>query len=416
VAPVQGSGPAVAVAARDRRHPTERGGVQRPGLEPPVPAAPSPGAASGPERSIRLEPLRITVVRDEQGREQVVAYDARALLDRGNEALLAGRHDEALRAYDELLEVFPDSQLSPLAMFNAGLAHEGKAEYDRAIARYRRIAERGPVAAEAIDAQMRLAALQAELERWTAAAEALRRMTAEWSLPDADRVEALARLGYVLIELRDYTGAEAALQEAITTAARTRDAADTDEVGTDYYAAMAHYYLGEVPRRQFQAIPLRLPDAQMERDLEAKSELVITAHKRYARAIETGNLYWATAAGHQLAVMQKEFWDAIVTAPVPPHLSPRAARIYVAEVHRHARQFLEKALRIHTRNVELAETHRVSTPWSEASRQRTSEIAAILARETGGELVVPDRTGSVETPDPAHAISPDRYVPGRMDL
>src|SRR5690606_24292397 len=103
------------------------------------------------------------------------------------------------------------------------------------------------------------------------------------------------------------------------------------------------------------------------------------------------NVYWATAAGYQLSQIYKELWDDVVLAPVPTQLRAEAAEYYVKEVHDRVRIFLEKAMSGHTKNVQLAEAYKTSTAWSEASRRRAAEIADILARETGGELVKPDR-------------------------
>ncbi|RMH37858.1 MAG: hypothetical protein D6689_20630 [Deltaproteobacteria bacterium] len=402
------------------------GGVQRPAVrvpaavksaraEPPAGATPRAEPPAAP-RVYRFEPMRIDVVTDDTGAERVVAYDAGDLLDAGNEALAGGRADEALRYYDQLLADFPDSALVPAALFNAGLAHEQRREWDRAIARYRELAESPAArAADAIDGALRLAAVLAELERWGEATAALERLLARDDLSDGARIEALARLGYVLIESGDYPGAEDVLRSAL---AYYDDIRDRVVLDTDYYVAMCHYYLAQIPHREFLAIPIRLPDKQTKRDLDAKADRLLIAYDRYLATVEVGNPYWASAAGYQLASMYKQYWDALVRAPIPPRLGPEAADLYVKEVHRLSRQFLDKALAAHQKNASL-EDRGIRTVWTEASREQVAVITDILAREAAGELVVPE-AGDAAAPAPR--LDPDAgtaavdYVPGRVDL
>jgi len=239
----------------------------------------------------------------------------------------------------------------------------------------------------------------AEIERWPDAVAAFDDLLARDQLSPAERVEALARLGYVLVESKDYAGAEEVLRQAL---AYREEIAATEPLDTDYYVAMARYYLAQIPHRQFAAIPIRLPDKQTERDIEAKAERVLIAHDRYLETVEVGNPYWATAAGYQLASMQKEFWDALVTAPIPPHLAPKAAEYYVQRVHE-----------------VVADANRIETAWVDASRREAHVVAQILAREAAGEIVLPGDVGAGAPPLEAGPRQPHdarEYVPGRLEL
>jgi len=359
--------------------------------------------------------MRIEVVTDEQGREQVVAYDARELFDAGNEALVAGRYDEALARYDDILGDFSDSHLAVPALYNAGLAHEGKGDWDGAIARYRVIVERETgEPRDIIDAQVRMGAVMAELERWPDAAAAFEDLLERDDLSPADRIQGLARLGYVLLESKDYAGAEEVLRSGLGYYA---EIVDSTRLPTDYYVAMCQYYLAQIPHRQFSAIPIRMPDAQVVRDMEAKADRLLIAHDRYLKTVEIGNAYWATAAGYQIASMQKEFWDALVVAPIPPQLPVEAHDYYVQQVHEKSRQFLHKALDTHRKNVELSDRAGISSPWIDASRREAAVIADILAREEGGEIVLPGSVGQRPDVGPDSSGTPARdYIPGRVDL
>src|SRR5688500_15583148 len=131
------------------------GGPARP-VQQPVARSLKPGA--GPAKPVLdLEPLKIKVVTDPStGEKDVVHYDARILLDRGNEAIAEERHADALAAYDQLLAEFPESTVVPLALLNAGLAHEHRQEWDLAVGRYRKVAGSKAPAEHVVDALMRI--------------------------------------------------------------------------------------------------------------------------------------------------------------------------------------------------------------------------------------------------------------------
>lgn len=386
-----------------------------PADETPAPT-PNDGADSGGGESevINLEALRVEVITDPDGTERVVAFDARDLFDRANEALVQGQPDEALQLYDELIADFSDSQLIGPALYNAGLALEAKGDYDGAVARYRKLGATRAKRRDAIDALVRASAVLAEIERWSDAQSVLDEVLARADLTESDKLEALARKGYVQLEAKDYSSAESTLKAAVD---HYQKLVGNYHFESDYFIAMSYFYLGEIPRRQFVAIPIRLPESQMAVDLEAKASLVLLARERYDQAIDTGNLYWATASGYRLASMQKDFWTAIVLAPVPPSLSAKEAAIYREEVHKLALQHLEEALKVHTKTVELAVAYQSSTPWSDASKQEVTELTGLIAKEKAGDLQTPEPAGAVGTVSPGDVAPGGRdYVPGRVNL
>lgn len=375
------------------------------------------GPATGGERVYDLEALRIEVAgKSADGEPELVAYDAQALLDAGNDALARGRADEAIARYEKLVQAFPESRLVPAALYNQGLAHEARGEHDRSIALYRRLAENAALGRDAVDARVRMAAVLAELGRWSESKHALVALLARVDLTHADRIEGLARLGYVVLEQQDFPAAEAHLREALDVFDKL-----TTRLETLYFVAMARYYLAQIPHRQFRARPMRLPDQQLERDLAAKAELVTLAYDRYVEVLGIHDAYWGTAAGYQMSQIYKELWDDITSAPIPTQLSPEAATYYVKEVHARVRPMLEKAMEGHLRNLELARTYGRDTEWSAASGVRADEIAQLLAREASGDLVTPAHAD--ESPGVAGAgqaagtpLVPASYVPARIDL
>ena len=357
-----------------------------------------------------LEGMRIEVAgRTAEGEPELVSYDAQSLLDEGNQALADERFDAAAARYEQLLRMFPDSRLVPDALYNLGLSYELRDQPERALAMYRQV---GDLAAE-----LRSAAVLAEYARWSEARRVLERAAEREQLTAAERIEVFARLGYVALSQEDDAAAELALGEALADFdALTAAPADL------YYPAMARYYLAQIPHRQLQRLTLRLPDAQLQRDLENKSELLALAYDRYRATLDIHHLYWATAAGYQMSQIYKEFWDDVIAVPVPPQLAPEAAQFYRREVHERVRPMLEKALDGHLRNLDLADAYGQATEWSRASRVRADEIARLLMREHAGELVSPPGVtpnsprAADDAQEPDSRFAPERYVPGRFTL
>lgn len=344
----------------------------------------SRAAGPAPARvvNVDVEPLRVDVSRGPSGRSRVDVYDARQLFDQAGAALDADRYDQALALYDRMVASFPASPLVPAALFNAGLALEGKGDLVSAAARFLAAHRRAPTSRHGLDAQIRAGAVMAELDRWAEALRIYDEVGARRDLAEADRIEVLARRGYVLVESARYPDAEQALSGAIELAGRARRERTP---ASDSFAAMANYYLAEIPRRQAEEVRLELPEARLEERIEAKARLVLVAQRRFEDTIRVGDLLWATAAGYQLGAMQQDLWRSLLAAPVPP-LKPDEITVYTTEVRGLARAHLEKALAAHRMNVSIADRNGASTPWSEQSRHRIAEIQALLA---GGSVPLP---------------------------
>jgi tetratricopeptide (TPR) repeat protein len=397
-------------------------------LSNPVPERPVSGDARGGTHELALEPLRIEVVQDGEGHLSTVATDARTLFDQGNDALMQRKFDEALLAYERLVADFPASQLVAAALYNAGIAWEGKDDYAQAADRYRRAVSAAPAGSkDGLDAAFRLGSVLAEAQQFSESVATFEKLLDLDTLGADQRLEGLARLGYALVELKDYTGAEEVLRQAL---AYYKEVAAKGDVESNYYASMAQYYLAVIPHRQFRAVPLRYPEEQMGRDLEHKSELFMLAEERYTRLIEGyPSPYWTTAAIYQIGQMYLEFWDDFMAVPLPTGMTDAGAREYVKllNANKDLKKLLEKSLYVHEKNVVHSREVGLQTVWVDASAVRAGEVKSIMARQQKGELFQP---GTVPGPtDPAgdEGIEPKggastttdgttEYIPGRQDL
>lgn len=341
-------------------------------------------AAARDPRVVDLDILRITAHTSAPGAEPEMTSVATAdLFQRAGAAARAGRRREAIGLYRQLVAEFPESQYAPVALFDIAALYDGEADLTATITTLQELVDRYPATRESVDGHLYIAALQADHQQWAQAAATLDAALARPHLTYADRVEALARRGYVELEQHRDDAAEASLAAAV---AEWRRAPRIDD---PYYIAMAHYYRGELLHRRFAEHAVRTGDDEMVADLDAKRALAAQAYDRWRETLRFHQAYWATAAGYQMSQIFTELWEAHVRAPYPQRIALATRPTYVADVHTRVRPDLEKALEGHQMNVELAKAYGVETPWSRASERQAAAIMGLLARDIPGSYVAP---------------------------
>jgi len=336
-------------------------------------------------RIVDLDIIRITASSRGVGGDPTFDHVATAdLFKQANDAAKAGQTQRAIDLHRRIVTEFPESRFAPVALFNIAAIYDGRRDLAATISTLRELVKSYPNARESIEGHLYIAALQADHDQYADALATLDEALARQSLTYADRIEAFARKGYVLIELRRYADATAALDSAV---AEWRKAPRIED---PYYVAMASYYRGELAHRKFIEAPVRLPDDQLIADLEAKRVLAVRAYDLWKESLGFKQAYWATASGYQMSQIFVELWEAHVKAPFPNRIDAPTRAKYVTEVHDRVRPHLAKALEGHRMNVELAKAFGVETQWSKASAQRAVQVMELLARESSGQYVTPN--------------------------
>ncbi len=350
-------------------------------------ASGDPGTGTDP-RVVDLDIIRITATSKGVGGEATAEHIATAdLFKQANELAKAKSTERALGLYRQIIADFPDSKFAPVSLFNVAAIFDARGDLEATLATLADLVRRYPDSRESIEGHLYVAALQAEHRRWTDAISTLDSILARANLTYSDRIEALARKGYVWIELDRNSDAKLALDSAV---AEWRKAPHVDD---PYYIAMATYYRGELAHRAFRDAPVRLPDDVLIADLERKRVLAVQAYDQWKESLGFRQAYWATASGYQMSQIFVELWVATVTAPFPARIGRDARDTYVVEVHDRVREHLAKALEGHRMNVELAKAYGVQTEWSVASAKQAEVVADWLSSDRPGSFVTPDWRG-----------------------
>lgn len=344
-----------------------------------------PGDSSLTAKDPRVVDLDIIKIRANgpPGSDTMTSVASADLFRMANEAAKDGRTESAIQQYRQLMHEFPDSLYAPVALFNIAAIYDGRADMPQTIATLRELVQTYPQSRESIEGHLFIVALQADKQQWGDALATIDALLARQNLTYADRIEAYARKGYVLLEQKKFDAADAALAAAL---AEWRKAPRIED---PYYIAMAHYYRGEVLHQRFLELRLRPGDDEMVADLEQKRILAVQAYDRWRESLAFRHAYWATASGYQMSQIFVELWEAHVTAPFPRRVAPSARQAYVLEVHERVKEHLAKALEGHRMNVELAKAYGVDTAWSRGSETRAVQILELIAKESAGNYTQP---------------------------
>jgi len=341
-----------------------------------------PGAGRDP-RVVDLDIIQIRAPMGPGGDRDVTSVATADLFRLAGEAAAAGNPGDAIARYRQIVTEFPQSLYAPVSLFNIAAIQDKQGDPAATITTLRELIQSYPTSRESVEGNLYIAALQAEKQQWAEAIATLDGALARPNLTYADRVEAYARKGYVLLELHRYDDADIALTAA---QGEWRKAPRIDD---PYYIAMAAYYGGEVAHQRFAEAPVRLPDDQLLTDLEAKRVLAVQAYDRWKASLAYNHAYWGTAAGYQMSQIFVELWEVTVKAPFPTHLAVTDRPRYLTEVHDKARVHLTKALDGHRMNLELAKAYGVETSWSRGSAVRAAQVFEMLQRDTAGNYVQP---------------------------
>ena len=306
----------------------------------------------------------------------VETVDAASLFERAGAAYGDKDFDAALALFDRVVKEFTDSRYVVPSLYNAGLALEAKGDLVAAAARYRRITVEHADAKEAIDAWYRLGFVLAQAKNWPAAVDTYGQILQRKDLTLGDRVEALARRGVAQFSARDLLAAEHTFRDEL---AYFHAHESEERLDSDFFVAMGAYYLGECAHEMYKALPVRLPERQLTRDLEAKARQLLVAQSRFLDAMRVNNGEWATAAGFQIGSLYREFYDDLVGAPVPPELKGEARDVYLEEVRKQVKTLLQKAVNIHEKNVLMAERIGEKNEWVRRSNEQMEQLKKLLA-------------------------------------
>jgi hypothetical protein len=325
------------------------------------------------KQEIHFDPLTIT------GDLELEKLNDEELFAAGTSFFAAQDFKQAARYFGRIADFHAQSKHRHEALYNAGLSHERLQEWAEANLRFSELSDPAKGTGDALDAAFRVAETLYHLERYDGAIVILRSIADRSDLSLNKRLEAKVQQGICELESGATDVAEATLRSALATYGQLHDKDEVD----DYFPAQAQFFLGEIYRIHYEAVTLdpdKTADA-LAKDLEYKSELLLSAQGHYLRSIRMGNGYWATAAGAQIGYLYENLYGHMMTAPAPKELSPDESDVYRQELRKKIRVLLTKAISIYERTLEAAERIGAQNPFVERTRESLKKMKDLLVAE-----------------------------------
>ena len=335
----------------------------------------------------RLEEMHFTA-RPDAGGFATEAVDAESLFRAGVAAQRHERFVDALTAYDRVADEFPASRFVAPSLYNAGLSGKALGRPADAAERFERLVVARPGSPDVRPARFQLAELYLELERGEDGLAVADVLLGDEGLDPDERVEAMARKAQQLLARGRVEDAAA---QAQTTMSWARTRRDEEAVRDVYFVAAANYVWAETLRLEAEGIVPPPGGVAVQRPyLERRAQVILRAQRAYFDVIRHTHPDWAAAAGYRIGQLYDAFWDAIMSAPVPPPQRPLPAEhlpVYETEYRLYLARLVKPLIRHSIRYWELTlvmvERTGVESDW-------TARIRVDLDRARDRLLVQPE--------------------------
>ncbi len=341
-----------------------------------------------PPETRPLEELRIEAAVTEEG-VAFEAYSAEDLFQEGVRRSRSGECLEALPLYDRVVRQFTSSRFAPPSHYNAALCLKEQGQPEQAAARFEQLLREYPTTIDMEHARFQLLELYVDLGSFVDGHQVAERLLAAPDVTPDERVEAMARQSQLLLAAGE---AEQAARKAREILSYARLRPSDDRVIETYFLAAANYVLAETIRLRSEAIAIPLGSIGSQRAvLEERAQLLLNAQREYFDTIRHTHPHWAAASGYRIGAMYDDFWNAIMSAPVPPADPPvpESERDFYESEYRNSLASLAKPLIRHSiryweLTLVMVERTGVETEWTRRIREDLERARTRLLEQPDG--------------------------------
>jgi hypothetical protein len=277
--------------------------------------------------------------------------------------------------------------LARSAAYDAALCSESLGESKDARDRFRALAQSAEQSPEALDANLRRARLDVEVEDWTDLGQASASLLARPDLLDYDRAEALGHEAIALILGKKDL---AAAQKSVNAAVKQLEKKGPDAFPPPQNAAVVHFARGELLRAQGNAIVFIDPEnptapinsAELPNKLENRCQKILDAEEAYIEAIKTKEVNWSVRSGLRVASMYVDLHEALLVIPPPKAATTDEKKALIRGALRlRYRILLEKGLGTLDRTINLEKAASASTGWLAHAKKAKADVEKLLEDE-----------------------------------
>ncbi len=283
--------------------------------------------------------------------------------------------DNAAETYLRTAANYPTSELAPTAMNNAGFCFENSGKLREAAATFEKMAQLYPSNEDIADVLFRAGEIYGKVKDW----ESVSRVTREFSKRygnDADRViQALCMMGIALHMQSKYSEALERLESATQTYLKLKDPSPINS----FYAAQAHFTIGEIRHEMMKNIRLSLPRDKYLRQIKEKNHLLDLAISAYTKAVKFGILEWTTRSIFQIGQIQEDFAMDVFKQERPASADFEERQVLELSIADAVEKLLEKALHFHEQNVKLGIREKLEDKYVLQSRKKLTMLPCMAA-------------------------------------
>lgn len=304
----------------------------------------------------------------------VEGYDDEELWLCGRAAKQAEDHLRAAVCFSLLADRSPIGPRWREATLEAAAAWERLGDWERALHRYHAAFE--PDGPDAVAIIWKLSTAYYELRRYPEAIELLDPLVDRPDLSLEDRIRARSWRAICKVEMGEWDEAETDLRRALGAHARNKNSERVDT----YWVAQAQFFLGEIYRLRFEAIPIDQTDdvPKLSETIEEKAGFLLSAQGHYVRTLRLRHPHWVAAAGQRIGELYERFHDELIAAPIPSDLTPEQVELYRTELRRKVRILVKKAIVAYEQTLSVAERLGLEGDFVDKTRAGLARMEKIL--------------------------------------
>jgi len=266
----------------------------------------------------------------------------------------------ATEAYEEFVRLFPDHKEAGNSLFNAAALREENGQYMQAVSLYQQYLGRYASETDAAQVSFTIGRLYEKISDTNGAMNAYTEY-AKRGPDDAARMsEAYFRWGKLLEERGNYGEAEKRYLQSVAVFVKAKQ---VDPQTNAAFAAESQFRIADHYYQEYKAMVFT---GNMQRDsqvLKTKAEMFKKLKVYYEEVVTFGNYKWATASLHMIGMINQEFSEALLTAPVPEDLDPEMQDEYVFKLEEIAFPIKNRALEAFKQNVQKGIDERLINDW-----------------------------------------------------
>ena len=305
--------------------------------------------------------------------------------------------DRAVATYMLFVTSYPDDALTRDAMYNAALLRENNKEYQAATAMYQRYLDQYSDSPDAVEIAYSMANIYKKIGDDAGAEQAFANFTKNYN--DAVMLTQ-AYLEWGNLSKKRGDSGEASRHYMQVAAVYTQASAVDPKAGAAF-AAEAKFYLADIEYQTYTGIRLELPEKMMERQLLAKAESYKKLNSMYKEIVQIGNFEWATAALYMIGKINKDFADALFSAPIPEELNAEQQDVYIVKLEEMGFPLKQKSIDAFETNISKGKEEKTRNKWIDLSYD---ELKSYKPEITEAKYELFTFAPAVSMPPPAFTI------------